>query len=81
MDIRKKIEEFLVNSPPTFIGDIKVEEVILTDGIKLRLAKKHWLMFRFSGTEPLLRIYCEAPNEKMVSNTLRDAKNIIDNKL
>ena len=30
-------------------------EVIRTDGIKLRMGPNHWLMLRFSGTEPLLR--------------------------
>ena len=47
-----------------------VQEVITTDGVKLRLGPSHWLMLRFSGTEPLLRLYCEAPNEERVAEVL-----------
>jgi hypothetical protein len=42
--------------------------VITTDGVKLRLGPSHWLMLRFSGTEPLLRLYCEAPSEARVAD-------------
>ena len=50
------------------------DEVIFTDGIKLRLDERHWLMFRFSGTEPLLRIYCEAPDIEELQKNLHWAK-------
>jgi len=32
------------------------------DGVKLLLDGGHWVLIRPSGTEPLLRIYCEAAN-------------------
>ena len=51
-----------------------VQEVITTDGVKLRLGPSHWLMLRFSGTEPLLRLYCEAPNADRVAEVLRWAQ-------
>jgi len=41
-----------------------------TDGLKLRLGPSHWLMLRFSGTEPLLRLYCEAPSQERVAAVL-----------
>ena len=47
-----------------------MREVITTDGIKLRLGPSHWLMLRFSGTEPLLRLYCEAPDAARVNAVL-----------
>jgi len=47
-----------------------VLEAITTDGLKLRLGPSHWLMLRFSGTEPLLRLYCEAPNQARVADVL-----------
>jgi phosphomannomutase len=34
-----------------------------------------WLLIRFSGTEPVLRLYCEAPNNKRVQEVLLWAKN------
>jgi phosphomannomutase len=36
------------------------------DGTKLIFEDESWILFRQSGTEPLLRIYCEATSiEKM----------------
>jgi phosphomannomutase len=51
-----------------------VQEVITTDGVKLRLGPSHWLMLRFSGTEPLLRLYCEAPSAERVGEVLAWAR-------
>ena len=56
-----------------------MSEVICIDGVKLRLDRFHWLMFRFSGTEPLLRIYCEAPTKEKLSETLQWAENLTRN--
>ncbi len=74
IDSRQRVEEFLRKSPPSLVADKKVQEVIDLDGFKLRFGERNWLMFRFSGTEPLLRIYCEAPNQKEVARTLAWAK-------
>ncbi|MFM7364168.1 MAG: phosphoglucomutase/phosphomannomutase family protein [Cuspidothrix sp.] len=45
------------------------------DGYKFRLADQSWLMIRFSGTEPVLRLYCEAATPAEVHKTLTWAKN------
>jgi len=79
MEMRRSLEDFLKQKTPSSIGHKSVLEVISTDGIKLILDKSHWLMFRFSGTEPLLRIYCEAPSSAEVTSTLYYAKQLIDN--
>lgn len=39
---------------------IPVEKVSYNDGCKVYFGEKGWLICRFSGTEPLLRIFCEA---------------------
>ncbi len=79
MKMRKDLENFLKNETPSSIGHKSVLEIISIDGIKLVFDKNHWLMFRFSGTEPLLRIYCEAPTTAEVSSSLYHAKQLIDN--
>jgi len=79
MEMRRSLEDFLKQKTPSSIGHKSVLEVSSTDGIKLVLDKSHWLMFRFSGTEPLLRIYCEAPSSSEVTSTLYYAKQLIDN--
>jgi phosphomannomutase len=37
-----------------------------TDGVKLNFADGSWLLFRKSGTEPIIRIYCESPDPALV---------------
>lgn len=41
-----------------------------TDGVKLNFADGSWLLFRRSGTEPIIRIYCESPDEGRVQEML-----------
>ncbi len=40
---------------------VKIETL---DGFKFRLDSNNWIMFRASGTEPVLRIYAEAANRE-----------------
>jgi phosphomannomutase len=70
MATRHRLEALLAQSPPTEVAGTAVAEVITTDGVKLRLGPSHWLMLRFSGTEPLLRLYCEGPDLERVSAVL-----------
>ncbi len=74
MASRERLENLLQETPPDWILTKQVKEITSIDGVKFRLGSRHWLMFRFSGTEPLLRIYCEAPTKKIVEMTLKWAK-------
>jgi phosphomannomutase len=40
------------------------------DGVKLNFADGSWILFRKSGTEPIIRIYCESPDAMQVSEML-----------
>jgi phosphomannomutase len=40
------------------------------DGFKLYLDDGAWVLVRFSGTEPLLRIYSEAPSQERVAELI-----------
>ncbi|MBP1755138.1 MAG: pgm [Firmicutes bacterium] len=42
---------------------LELEKVSYLDGCKLYFKNGGWIGIRFSGTEPLLRIFCEMPNE------------------
>ena len=62
----------LSQNPPASFAGFKVTKVETMDGAKLIFDDESWLLFRQSGTEPMLRIYSEATSvEKM--NTLLDA--------
>lgn len=40
------------------------------DGVKMNFADGSWLLFRKSGTEPIIRIYCESPERERVQSML-----------
>ena len=42
----------------------KIEKVSYEDGCKLYLKGGGWVICRFSGTEPVLRIFCEMPTKE-----------------
>ena len=52
------------------IGGVAVRDVDHPDGVKYRLADDSWLLIRPSGTEPVLRVYAEAPDERGVKALL-----------
>lgn len=74
MATRQRLERQLADAAPTEVAGAPVLEVIRTDGVKLRLGASHWLMLRFSGTEPLLRLYCEGPSPERVAAVLAWAR-------
>ncbi|MGB1196027.1 MAG: phosphoglucomutase/phosphomannomutase family protein [Synechococcus sp.] len=78
MDARRRLEALLGEQPPQTVAGVAVQEVITTDGVKLRLGPSHWLMLRFSGTEPLLRLYCEAPDAERVAEVLAWARSFAE---
>ena len=56
----------LAERPPAAVGAHAVAGVETLDGTKLVFADESWLLFRQSGTEPVLRVYSEATSvEKM----------------
>jgi alpha-D-glucose phosphate-specific phosphoglucomutase len=56
------IERLTGDVPPTMNGQTVVK-VDTLDGVKYRLADDSWLLIRPSGTEPVLRVYAEAPDQ------------------
>lgn len=74
MEVRNRLLAQLESQPLTEINGKKVINCNKIDGYKFRLADQSWLMIRFSGTEPVLRLYCEAANMTEVHQTLNWAK-------
>jgi phosphomannomutase len=58
------------NSPPATFAGRRVREVGKLDGSKVFLENDSWILFRQSGTEPLLRVYCEAPSRAAVGEIM-----------
>ncbi len=67
-----------LRDPPARVGAREVTSVERLDGVKLNLSDDAWLLYRPSGTEPVLRIYCEAPTPEDVRALLDAARAWID---
>ncbi len=74
MEVRSRIFAQLQANPLTEIAGKSVVDCNGVDGYKFRLVDGSWLLVRFSGTEPLLRLYCEAATLPQVHQTLEWAK-------
>ncbi len=70
-----KIDSILAANPET-IGGLKVTELVTVDGFQFRLEDGGWLLIRFSGTEPIIRVYCETMHEDKVQAILQDGLKI-----
>ncbi|NEQ42119.1 MAG: phosphoglucomutase/phosphomannomutase family protein [Leptolyngbya sp. SIOISBB] len=74
MDVRDKLlHELQTNCPQTVAGKA-VTHCLDIDGYKFTLADASWLLIRFSGTEPVLRLYSEAKSLEEVHKHLSWAK-------
>ncbi|MBD3407828.1 MAG: phosphoglucosamine mutase [Candidatus Lokiarchaeota archaeon] len=74
-ELKPKAMEKLSDVLPKAMGD--VVEVLTVDGLGVFL-KKGWVLVRPSGTEPIIRITCEAPEEEITQNILKQAKSIVE---
>ncbi len=74
-DKQEKIDRILSANPQT-IGGLRVTELITIDGYQFRLEDGGWLLIRFSGTEPILRVYCETTHADKVDAILEDGLKI-----
>jgi phosphomannomutase len=51
---------------PETLAGLRVTEILTSDGYKYVLEDGGWLLVRFSGTEPIIRVYCETTDEGKV---------------
>jgi len=71
--IMNKLDKIL---PDTF-GGLKVQKKIQIDGFKFILEDGSWILIRKSGTEPLLRLYCEAVNQETLDNLVMEGEKFL----
>ncbi len=74
-DRQEKINRILSASPKT-IGGLKVVDLLTVDGYQFLLEDGGWLLIRFSGTEPIIRVYCETLHQDKVAAILQDGLKI-----
>jgi len=66
-----------ITALPAEIAGAGVKEVVRIDGTKLLLADGSWMLFRKSGTEPVVRLYGEASTEARLSEVMEAGRKFI----
>ena len=75
-DEHATIQARVASADPARIAGIPVVGRDTVDGFRFHLEGGWWLLLRFSGTEPLLRIYAEMPSAELVQDALQAGQEI-----
>ena len=74
---RVEYEAKISNADPKEVGGLKVTDILKVDGYKFSLEDGGWLLVRFSGTEPIVRVYCETTQADRVGPLLEDGLKLV----
>lgn len=69
-------EKKILDAKPATIGGLKVTGLVTIDGFQFKLEDGGWMLIRFSGTEPIMRVYCETRHGDKVQAILQDGLKI-----
>jgi phosphoglucomutase len=75
-ELERVFPERIAATPTSFAGAV-VKERITVDGNKFILEDGSWLLFRKSGTEPVVRLYCEASTEERLQALIAAGREFI----
>jgi phosphomannomutase len=67
----------ILDAHPATIGGLHVLDLDTTDGFKFNLEDGGWLLIRFSGTEPIIRVYTETTDQSRVQAILDDGLRVV----
>jgi phosphomannomutase len=70
-------KNMILGAQPMSLGGLAVTGFDQTDGFKYNLEDGGWLLIRFSGTEPIIRVYTETTHQDRVQAILRDGLRIV----
>jgi phosphoglucosamine mutase len=74
-DKKQAVMDSLATSLPDKMKD--TVEVLTVDGLGISL-KQGWVLVRPSGTEPIIRITCESPDEDITKQILQTAEDVVN---
>ena len=78
VEVGEELVRKLGSHPPSAFAGRLVRAVVTLDGSKLFLEPDSWILFRQSGTESLLRVYCEAPTPAGVREILSSGMRFVE---
>lgn len=73
---REAIMARMEGAKPSALSGRGVEQIDTRDGFRFVLRGGYWALVRFSGTEPLLRIYAEAESPAEVNTLLAEVRSM-----
>ena len=73
---RAAIADRVAHAQPSALDGSAVTSVGTLDGYKFYAEDGSWLLIRFSGTEPLLRIYTETTSPERVQRLLQQGREL-----
>jgi len=68
---RPQAKALLDSARPEHIAGLPITEIVTVDGYKFVMEDGGWLLVRFSGTEPIVRVYCETTRKDLVPAILQ----------
>jgi phosphomannomutase len=76
-EMRIAVPRRLAQTPPDHIGPYPVVKVSHADGTKFYLGKDNWALVRFSGTEPILRLFVEADTAEKAGELIQHLREFV----
>jgi len=73
---RHNIVNRIGQHPPQSIDGVRVARLDTADGFRFILADNTWLLIRFSGTEPIIRIYTETDSPERADRLLEQGSEL-----
>jgi phosphomannomutase len=66
-------------APTAFGGQpiVRTQRLTTNDGVKWRLADGSWLLVRWSGTEPLVRVYTESTSQELADAAVEVGEGLV----
>lgn len=69
---KSEIQNNVATARPGKIAGLAVTDIVTIDGHQFVMEDGGWLLIRFSGTEPIIRVYCETTQGELVTQILED---------
>lgn len=76
-ELKGHIIDRLSSQPPALLSGSRISRSDTSDGFKYYLEDGSWLVIRFSGTEPLVRIYAESRSMEQVEGLLSAGRELV----
>ena len=70
------VQARVASARPEAVAGLKVREIDTREGYRYVLEDGGWMLIRFSGTEPVIRVYCETTHQDKVQELLAEGLKI-----